>query len=51
MPSKTKAQHNLMAACSNPKGRQWAKDKDVECPPQKVAKEFVTADKRKKSGR
>ena len=51
MPSKSPQQASLMRACANPKGRQWAKEKDVECPPQKVAKEFVRADKGKKQGR
>jgi len=37
MPSKSKAQHNLMEACAH-----GAKYKN--CPPKKVADEFVKAD-------
>lgn len=47
MPSKSQKQRNLMAACSRSKGRQWAKKKGVECPPQPVAAEFARADQRK----
>ena len=42
MPSKSKAQHNFMAMCSN-------KQITNVCPPVKVAKEFIAADKLKKS--
>jgi len=41
MPSKTKKQHNFMAACAA--GAKL----DKPCPPRKVAAEFVKADKRK----
>lgn len=50
MPSKTKKQAKLMAACSHGAGYS-------SCPPAKVAKEFNQADKKsgilrnKKSGR
>ena len=40
MPSKSKAQRNLMAACAH--GAKYKK-----CPPEKVAKEFNRADKAK----
>ena len=43
MPSKSKAQHKLMEAAAHSKA--VAKKTGV---PQKVAKEFVAADKRKK---
>lgn len=42
MPSKSQSQHNFMGLCSTPKGRAKAKGK---CPPAKVAKEYVAADK------
>lgn len=42
MPSKTRKQHNFMAMCASSKGRAKAKGK---CPPKKVAKEFMKADK------
>lgn len=45
MPSTTKKQHNLMAACSTDKGRSKMRGK---CPPKKVAEEFMHADKGKK---
>ncbi len=41
MPSKSKAQKNLMAACAH--GAKYP-----SCPPTKVAKEYVEADKRTK---
>lgn len=44
MPSKSRAQRNLMRMCSNPKGRAKAQGK---CPPQGVAKEYVRADRAK----
>ena len=49
MPSVSLKQAKLMRPCSNPKGRKYMKSQGVECPPQKVAREFVKADK--KSGK
>ena len=48
MPSTSKKQHNLMAGCLH--GMKPTK-KGVSCPPKKVAKEFVMADKLRKRGR
>lgn len=45
MPSKSKAQRNLMRMCASSGGRAKAQSK---CPPKKVAKEYVRADKAKK---
>lgn len=45
MPSKSKAQHNLMAGCAH----GWSPSKG-KCPPRKVAKEFVQADKGRSLG-
>jgi hypothetical protein len=43
MPSKSKKQHNFMEMCAhNPEKAKKA------CPPKKVAKDFVAADKRAK---
>jgi hypothetical protein len=44
MPSKSKKQANFMRMCSNDKGRKAASGK---CPPKKVAKEYVKADKKR----
>ena len=41
MPAKSKAQDRFMRTCAHEKGRKWAKEHNVKCPPQKVAKEFV----------
>lgn len=43
MPSKTKKQANFMKLCANKPGKATKK-----CPPKKVAKEYVAADKRKR---
>ncbi len=43
MPSKTKKQARFMRMCASREGRA-----NKECPPKKVAREFVRADKRKK---
>ena len=48
MPSKTRKQRNFMAMCASSKGRAKAKGK---CPPKKVAREFVKADKGVRRGR
>ena len=45
MPSKTPKQKRFMRMCASTEGRKNAKGK---CPPKKVAKEYVRADKRKK---
>lgn len=45
MPSETKKQHGFMALCSTRVGRAKARKK---CPPMKVAKEFLHADKGRK---
>lgn len=42
MPSISSKQHRFMAACSNPQSRAKMKAK---CPPMKVAREFMRADK------
>lgn len=44
MPSKTKKQANFMRMCASKNGRAKAKGK---CPPVKVAKKYVKADKKK----
>ena len=43
MPSKSRSQHNLMRMCASRGGRKAAAG---SCPPKKVAKEYVAADKR-----
>jgi len=48
MPSKSAKQHNFMAMCSNSMGRQNKRMSDKPCPPMKVAKEYVQADKGRK---
>jgi len=45
MPSKSKKQHNFMAMCSDSQGRKKAQGR---CPPEKVAREYVKADKGRK---
>jgi len=45
MPSKTPKQARFMALCASGKGRAKAKG---QCPPKKVAREFVKADRRSK---
>lgn len=48
MPSVSDKQHNLMAACEH----GWKpKNKGVTCPPKKVAREFVMADKLRNRGK
>lgn len=42
MPSKTKKQANFMRLCKNAPSKARKK-----CPPKKVSREFVAADKRK----
>ena len=44
MPSKSASQRNFMRMCASTGGRKAATSK---CPPTKVAKEYVAADKRK----
>jgi len=51
MPSKTERQHRFMAMCAHSKGRAWAKENQVKCPPLKVALEFLAADLRRKERR
>lgn len=41
LPSKSKAQHDFMAACAHSPSKMKAK-----CPPKKVAREFLAADKK-----
>ena len=43
MPSKSRSQHNLMRMCASSGGRKAA---GGACPPAKVAKEYVSADKK-----
>lgn len=44
MPSRTEKQRRFMEMCSTREGRKKAKGK---CPPQKVAREYRAADRRK----
>lgn len=48
MPSKSDKQAQFMRMCAHKSGRKWAKEHSVDCAPQKVAKEFVKADKKKR---
>ena len=47
MPSKSRKQARFMRMCAHASGRRWARDKGVRCPPLKVAKKYVRADKRR----
>ena len=48
MPSRSKKQARFMRMCAHDSGRRWARKRGVKCPPKKVAKEYVKADKRRK---
>ena len=48
MPSKSKAQHALMAMASTARGRMKLKADGMKMPPQSVALEFRHADKGKR---
>lgn len=48
MPSKTKKQARFMAACND---KVFREKSSTKCPPLSVAKEFATADQRKRKKR